>query len=285
MNKTLIGKDNYLFLINDTCRELDVHCNNLLLLKDTNLSHLCFKNYMIVIFPNKSLYFKNYLPDEYVVMYRPAFDIYKQKLKNRLLDGYEILKDTNNSFYKTDTHINLRGNYMIYLEFIKKANENFNLDLKSKQIKINVLKDVELQNLGLGIGDLTWPINLGEQKLENIKDNYYYSDDFEFIYMKHKISSNDNIRFLSYDLIDSNDELDSKHASWDIISKYIIYKNNKEQKHKVIIFYDSFLLPIIALYLELFNEIYMIKSVYNNKLINLIKPDYIFEFRVERFLL
>ena len=70
MNKTLIGKNNYLFLINDSCRELEVHCNNLLLVQDIKLSHLkIFDNYMIIIFPNKSLYYKKFLPDEYIITY------------------------------------------------------------------------------------------------------------------------------------------------------------------------------------------------------------------------
>ena len=29
MNKTLIGKNDYLFLINDSSKELEIHCNNL----------------------------------------------------------------------------------------------------------------------------------------------------------------------------------------------------------------------------------------------------------------
>ena len=29
MEKTLIGKEDYLFLINDSCKELEIHCNNL----------------------------------------------------------------------------------------------------------------------------------------------------------------------------------------------------------------------------------------------------------------
>jgi len=38
------------------------------------------------------------------------------------------------------------------------------------------------------------------------------------------------------------------------------------------------------LYIDLFYEVYMIKTIYNNNLIKLISPDFVFEFRVERFL-
>ena len=34
MNKTLIGKNNYLFLINDSGQELKIHCDNLNLVND-----------------------------------------------------------------------------------------------------------------------------------------------------------------------------------------------------------------------------------------------------------
>ena len=74
-------------------------------------------------------------------------------------------------------------------------------------------------------------------------------------------------------------------VDWNIVSKYMIYKKNNLKNFKVIIFYDSFLLNILPLYMELFNEVYMIKNVYSNQLIEMINPDYIFEFRVERFLM
>ena len=37
-NKTLIGSENYLFLVNDSAKELEVHCNNLMLVDKKNLS-------------------------------------------------------------------------------------------------------------------------------------------------------------------------------------------------------------------------------------------------------
>ena len=286
MEKTLIGKNNYLFLINDSCKELEVHCNNLILIKDTNLSHLNFKNYMLIVFPNKSLYYKKYLPDQYHIKFRPAFDIYKNILKDKILDGYEYVNDDEEDlYYKTDSHINLKGSYMIYLEFIKKCNSLYNTNLTPKIININVIKSVELSSLNLGIGDLTWSHNLGDQVLEDKKDNYYYSDDIQNFYLRYVIKNEDEYVFYDYGLINKTDELDNKLIAWDEISKYIIYKKNVLRKHKVIIFYDSFLLNTITLYMELFYEVYMIKNLYNSKLIELINPDYVFEFRVERFLL
>jgi len=83
--KTLIGKENILFLINDESEELKVHCENLLKIQDTTLSRYIHKNTYIFVYPNKSLIYKDYLPNEYVVQYRPAIEIYKNKFKNKII--------------------------------------------------------------------------------------------------------------------------------------------------------------------------------------------------------
>ena len=283
-HKTLIGKDNYLFLINDSSKELEVHCNNLNIIKDKNISHIKFNNYMMMLFPNKSLYYKKYLPNEYVIKYRPGLEIYKNKLGNKVIDTYIILENIDDAYYKTDTHINLKGNYYVYLEFINKCNLNYNLNLIQKEINLKVIYHIELSSLNIGLGDLTWPNNLGNQKINVINDNYYYSDDFEEFYMKYSIKNNEEYIFYNYKMENKTYKLYDKKVDWNIISTYIIYKYNDNKNYKIIIFYDSFLLSILPLYMELFREVYMIKNNYNNKLIELIKPDYVFEFRVERFL-
>jgi FkbM family methyltransferase len=282
--KTLIGKDNYLFLMNDSCRELEVHCNNINLLSNKILPYLNFHNYMLIVFPNKSLYAKNYLPDNYTCKYRPAFDIYKAKLNDKLLDGYIHLKSIPDAYYKTDTHINLKGSYIIYKEFIKQVNKIYGLNLTYKHITINK-KICELTSIPLGIGDLTWPSNLGTQTLMDKNDTFYFSSDIRDFYMKYVITG-DEIQFFNYDLVNNTELLIGKVVEWNIISKYIIHKKNTNVIDlKVIIFYDSFLLSTLPLYLELFKEVYMVKHYYDQSIINMIQPDYIFEFRVERFLL
>ena len=62
MNKTLIGKEEYLFLQNDESKELEVHCNNLDLVKDKDLVRYkkYYNNIFFVNFPNKSLIYKKY---------------------------------------------------------------------------------------------------------------------------------------------------------------------------------------------------------------------------------
>jgi hypothetical protein len=288
LNKTLIGKENYLFLINDTNKELEVHCNNLNLVDMEKLKNYTFQKYMMIVFPNKSFIYKEYLPDNYKAKYRPAVEIYKNKFQNKLIDTYNILKNEEDTYYKTDTHINLKGNYIVYKKFIEKANELYNLNLIPKQINL-LMKKCELNKLPYGIGDLTWSYNLGNQLLIDKIDNFYYSKDIPDFYNVYKIIKTDNLRFLDYQLNDETENLKLKNeiAHWLVISKHIIYKKNIDKSNnpiKVIIFYDSFLLNILPLYLEMFYEVYFIKFYYNNTLIELIKPDYVFEFRLERFL-
>ena len=285
MIKTLIGKNNYLFLINDSAKEMEVHCNNLNLVNDKKLSRYNLDNkFLLIVIPNKSLIYKDFLPDNYKVKYRPALDDYKKIFGNKIIDAYEILKNETDIYFKTDTHINMKGNYIVYKYFIEKLNNIYGINIKSHDIILSK-KECILSSLNYGIGDLTWETNLGGQIIEdkNKMDVFYYSSDVEYIYCKHKITINDEIRILNKDLfIDINNDLQGKHITWEIMSNNILYrKNETNEKLKVLIFYDSFLISLLDLYLRSFSEVYMIKEIYNKKYIDIIKPDYIFEFRAE----
>ena len=190
-----------------------------------------------------------------------------------------------NIFYKTDTHMNLKGCYIVYCEFIKKINILYSLNLTVNSVEMEE-RECVLTNTGLGIGDLTWPINLKNQTLDNINDTYYFSKDVPPFYNVYKINNSSNIRIINYDLEDKTKELQDKNEflHWTIISNYIIHKNLNPNTKKVVIFYDSFLLNMLPLYLDLFDNVYFVKELFNNTILNKIKPDYVFEFRVERFL-
>ena len=288
MTKTLVGKEEYLFLINDSSNELEIHCNNLNLVNENNLSRYSFDKYLLLVYPNKSLFYKKYLPENYLVKYRPALGVYKNKLQNKMVDLYKYMSTNDDLYYKTDTHINLKGNYITYQIFINKINEMFYFNITPKNIIIK--KQIcELSTLPYGLGDLIWSQNLGEQQLNNKLDKYYFSDEIDDFYNIYKIKNNNPIRFLIPNTLDDYTfelEQQNEFAHWNIISKYIIYKKNKniEPKSRVLIFYDSFLLHSLPLYFQLFYEVYFSKNIYNNETIQLINPDYVFEFRVERFL-
>jgi hypothetical protein len=290
MNKTLIGKDGFLFLQNDSSNELEIHNNNLC--KVDNLFYKKYENiinkFLLIVFPNKSFVCKKKLPDEYNLQYRPGFESYQKYLNNNILDGYNYANNED-TFYKTDTHMNLKGCTQVYYAFINKVNQLFNFNIKSKNINLETKEVLSLSELSLGIGDLTWSNNLGNQELVNTNDTYFFSNDFELIYCKYNITLDSEIIFLlfnnnSFENITSS--LINQILTWEHLSKYTLYKknNNSENKIKVLIFYDSFLLSTMSLYLNMFEEVYMVKSTFDQNLVNVINPDYIFEFRVERFL-
>ena len=268
--KTLIGKQGYLFLMNDSARELDVHCKNVCLVNDLTLSRFTFPNYCLFVYPDKSFLYKDYLPDQYVAKYRPALEIYQSILKERCIDLLDCLKG--DVYYKTDTHINLKGGYIVYQTFIQTVNHLFSWNLVPKQLDLQQ-KTCTLSSLQIGIGDLTWPNNLGDQIIDPM-DTYYYHPSLSF-YCKPL----DGVKILNEYLEDKTDTI--TFIDWEIVTKYVFYVYNKGPK--VLIFYDSFLLQSLGLYFDLF-EVYFVKDVYSSMWIERIKPDYVFEFRVERFL-
>jgi hypothetical protein len=289
--KTLIGKDNYLFLINDSARELEVHNDNVCLV--SNNFHERYKNninkLLLIVIPNKSLVYKHLLPEPYDLRFRPGFKKYKNIFQHRILDGYSFLKNTSDTYYKTDTHINLKGNLLIYQHFIQKIKKLFDIHIHEKEIQLSKMDCDSLSKLGKGNGDLTWPKNLEEQKLHDISDTFYFYEGIPEFYCSYVVKEDSKIRILKYDnhnLEDKTNENIDKVVEWNIVSNYIFYcKNNLEEKKRVLIFYDSFLLPALPLYFDMFYEIYFCKDIYNNDMIDCIQPDYIFEFRCERFLL
>ena len=288
--KTLIGKNNYLFLNNDANQEIKNHQTNTNNLYNNILNqYIVNKKIMVVIFPDKSLIYNKFLPDNFNCIYRPSFNSFKQILGNIVHDPYSYLVNINDCYYKTDTHINLKGSYEVYKNCLKYFSNLYNININIEDIKI-IQKYCEkgLNDLNLGLGDLTWKINYQDLILNNIEDNYYYSDNIELIYCKYIIKKNNNynMKFFDYNLVNKTEDLVDKLLVWDIISNYIIITNNENALNniEILIFYDSFLLSTLTLYMKTFKKIIFIKKPYSVSYVNMFKIDYIIEFKVERFL-
>jgi len=285
MHKTLIGKNGYLFLQNDSAKELEVHTQNLCLV-DPNFykKYEAIKDkFLLILFPNKCLVYSEHLPDTYHIQYRPGFDLYSEYLKNHIIDGLPILKNSD-TFYKTDTHINTKGALLIYNIFIDKINELFNLNIVKQEYTLVKQEYESLTTIGLEIGDLTWKNNLGNQYLDTTNDIFYYIQDNEQLFCKYIFFNDSKLRILNNTLIDETSLYLNRILDWHISSNNILYIKNDDKKYKVVIFYDSFLCSTMQLYLTLFHELYFIKSIFDENKINEINPDYVFEFRCERFL-
>lgn len=290
MSKTLIGKEGWLFLQNDSAKELEVHCDNLQLASGKMIDRFqgVKENYLLTVFPNKSLIMKQFLPDGFDPKFRPAFDKYAEFLKSHILDGLSVLLPITDtlSYYKTDTHINTLGAYLIYRAFVHKVNEQFGFGIAIKDIEFKEQHVASLSDLQLGIGDLTWNLNLGPQKLETMADLFYDSPELEKIYMNYVIAPTKQIQILNYTLSNVTSTFTDSVLDWGIISKHILYQHNSAaHAKKVLIFFDSFLLSTLSLYLTMFSDVFLAKCVFNKQLVDQVNPDYIFEFRVERFLL
>ena len=284
--KVLMGKDTYLFLQQTSGHNLDCHIRkqNLdLTLNNLQIRYDAYKNQLLfVIFPDKEVICKNFLPDNIICNYRPYANLYKEYFNEKLLDGLSILEPSD--YYKTDTHINNKGALKIYQNIIDYLNKLFNVIIKTDNYTINENNVASLSKLNKGIGDLTWDINKGNLEV-NTTDKYYNIEPLVDFYLS--IYNNDsNYCILDYDLNNISKDWINKLIDWDCVSKNIFYKKNTDYiiKQKVLIFYDSFLLSSIKLYKDIFEEIYLAKTIFNIGLIDKIKPDFIIEARVERFL-
>jgi hypothetical protein len=286
-----------LFLINDSSKEIEIHVNGY-----TTVNKDSFKkyekyldNFLIFVYPDKSYYLKDYLPDNIDCQYRPGYLLYKEYFKNRLFDFTEIFQDLDEPFYKTDTHINFLGGYYANYYFIEKINIFFKMNVKFKKLNI-IKKNVCLLDLELGIGDLLFKENSGSLIINNKIDSYYYNDENPYFYTKYLIDNNEKIIYPNTKIffikpennkiVDYTTKLIGNYVNWEIISKYVIFVENESIKNnnKILIFYDSFLLHSIQLYFNLFKYTFFSKTNYSQELIEILKPNYIFEFRVERFL-
>lgn len=281
-NKTLIGKEGYLFLHNDSSLEIEKHCNprytcNTIVLN--TIAHI--KNYILIVFPDKSYTLRQFLPDTIIPIHRPAFDQYAKVLGNRIVDGYAVIENTHEVFYKTDTHMNLKGVLLVLNAAIQQLNIVFGCTIDPFTISLHRAEVNSLSPLQVGIGDLTWSPNLGNQTLESCHDIYYSTDTYTHIY---KTIIGGYVTLLSSTLQDCTHMHATMYFTWDTLSEYIIYRNNPHKKYKVLVFYDSFTVPVLPLLIGMFNEIYLAKQIFNKDLVDKINPTYVLEFRVERFL-
>jgi hypothetical protein len=130
-------------------------------------------------------------------------------------------------------------------------------------------------------------LNRGDLIIPCCKETKYtctnYDLPFVFTYIIKEIN---DFKILDYSLNDITLSFIDQHLSWEMVSKNIIYCNNTNcsSQFRTIVFHDSFLLEPQRLFMNILSETFFIKNTINAELIDLIKPDYILEFRIERFL-
>jgi hypothetical protein len=286
--KTLIGKNNYLFLINDSSTALENHCKESFIKQiNINIFDKILDKFLLIVFPDKECICQEFLPDNFKIKNRYCLEYYKLNLKNKLLDTTGLLDSTD--YFKTDTHMNFKGLYKVYKETITQFNNLY----KQKISILNVnIKNIDSNNLiTYGYGDLTWNQNKGNLILANTDDKYYYSDDLFPFYSKLEIKDplivqNVHIEIINRSLNNVTKYYLNNIINWDILSKDIIKSEYPECNNnlKILFFYDSFTIQIMPLLMKTFKHCFFSKTHLDYNLVNIIKPDFVLEFRVERFL-
>lgn len=286
MIKTLVGKDGYLFLINDSANEIGKHSESFVPNCNLDMYKNIFEKIFLLVFPDKSYVCRNFLPDEYNdVENCNTIDVYKDYFGNKMVYPIEIIDHT--MFYKTDTHMNLFGVYNVLKYFIEHLKKNFNIELNFPEITLSSMNAKNgIINLGKGIGDLMFYHNKGNLLIENTPEIYYYSNDLKNIYLGEKINDNSDVRILDYNLNDHTSEFNDQQIDWNIVSKYILHSEQDVGiDKKILVFYDSFSLQILDRLLKISNNVYLMKSSIYYPVINIINPNIILELHVERFLI
>lgn len=204
-----------------------------------------------IIVPNKSSIYANYLPKTIDVKEDAFLTVYNYILRNnfnKLLYPYDSLnkkKDDYELFYRTDTHLNDYGMYILISDILNEIYDNENI-LKIEKFDTNFTYDFK--------GDLYKYMGVSIK----IKDNNYNI----------KYKNSDNIKS---EIIKNN--------------QFDIYTNNDYTiDETILVVGDSFTNLMIKPLSSVYKKVIRVKfAEYNSDIIKEYNPDKIFYVRTERF--
>ena len=264
LNKTIKGKNNYLFLINDTNNEIRQHFDNSFINKFKYIDFIrdyYFKKYLFekmnlkyyyFVVPDKSVVCKDFIPFKYEVIKRNATKF------NVILDFKDNL--THSDYWRYDSHINLKGAKKLVFDYINHIDGSFTKEQYENLInECIVLEITEKHDL---LSALNWSYTEKEKKKIKPSKTEVYLPKIN----KLKIPE----EFLKCKKRDSE----------------YFYNPHSVTNLRVLIFRDSstkFLKFYLSLY---FREIFLYWDhlELNKELIEWFKPDIILEIRTERFI-
>lgn len=273
LKKSVKGKDNYLFLINDTNDELRQHFDKnfespfslekslkVQQIKKTYIENKGIKFYSFAI-PDKSVVCKDFLPFDVDYVYREIehrHDIIDLKCEELQPKHYS----------KSDTHTNYLGGELLSFKILNNIDNSFTekdfekLIENSNEIKIDTYYDL--------CSPLNWSYSFAE--LTRLR----YSGNFK---RNSKSYQPTNLEDLSSEI---PDEFKVVHRS-----ESIFYRNNKSfSKLRVLIFHDSTMIYLRNYLSFYFREMFLYwdHGTFNTDLIDWFKPDLVLEIRIERFI-
>lgn len=268
LKKCIKGKDNYLFLVNDSNNELKQHFdpyyenrfNKDIFLKQLNEKKKYSKEnnikYFFFLVPDKSLVCKDFLPFESNYEKRNF-----NTINNDLPDFREYLDYS--CYFKNDSHINYEGGKKLSYCYLKHLDPDFDKSIFKKLISDQIIKR-DAEHPGDLITEINWSYS-NEERDDFLNDNVIQYVNKYLQLLNHKIPE----RF--------------KQS----VRETVYYENEQGlTKLKVLILRDSslnLLKDILSIY---FNEILLYWGYwsFNKDLIEWYKPDIILEIKTERFL-
>ena len=271
LKKTLKGKNNQFFLVNDSNQEIRQHYDHKYNIKlDINRfresiksKQEYFKNknikYHFYVVPDKSITLQKYLPFKTNPPYR-----HTDRLNDLLTDLHDIIKEEDTIF--NDTHINFKASYKVIPHILSKIHEKSFEEYRKELEKRTLLFEEEHEGDLFGYKNWSYPRdNIYEEnrkiKLEKIKVRNDYT----------RINTNEIPPEYRYVSIRE--------------SEYYINENSILDK-KAVILHDSTIAKLkealIATYREVF--FYWDHWYFNKDLIDWFKPDEVLEIRTERFM-
>jgi glycosyltransferase involved in cell wall biosynthesis len=269
LKKTLKGKNETLFLINDSSCEIRQHFDlfyksifNMKVFKKYYNRKLKFCNkrkiqYHFFIVPDKSLVCKDQLPFE-VGLVKRNYD----SVKGLFPDFIDYLDES--SYFKNDSHINYYGAKTLVYHYIKTMDKNFTEKDFDRLINEQI-KTIDLVKNGDLLTELNWSYS-NEEKEE-------YMHDRTIIY------KNNNLKDLRDNLPEEfkfNGKRDTKY--WE--------NKNLDSGLKLMVLRDSSMNILYDLISVKYKEIMLCWDhwQFNQELVEWYNPDVIIEIRTERFL-
>ena len=268
LKSTLKGRENYLFLVNDSDNEILQHFdknyknmfNPKLFLDDLHFKKkILSKNnidYHFFIIPDKSIICKNFLPFKFDVIKRNCDSIKEIVDFSNLLDYYH--------YFKYDSHINYNGGKLLTYKFLNHINKDFSLE-NYENLLVNKKDKYFHQQYNL-LSPFNWSYSPLERFIFPHEGDEYSPVPINLKNLNEKIP---------------NDFLTVRNR------ESFYYKNdNGFSDLKVLIFRDSSFDYLKWFFSFYFKEMFLYWDYgnFNKKLIEWYKPDLILEIRTERFL-
>lgn len=270
LKKSLKGKNNYLFLINDTSSEIRQHFDDNYQNNFNSEDFIRYFNekkefcktrnieYYFFMVPDKSWVCKDLLP----------FNVANSKRNYSKIE--HIIPDfsgnlDHKSYFMTDSHINYLGGRELSYCFLNSLNEDFKREDLTKLINDQII--VEYTSIE---GDLT------------SNSNWSYSDIEKTDYLQEEVMifKSKGLKYLNISL---PEKFRKCHGRRD--TEY--WKNkNSHSNQRVLILRDSSMNLLKNVFATYFNEtlLYWDQWDFNQELVEWYKPDIVIDIRTERFL-